>query len=141
MSGIPRFWRGPTPRQCKDIPDLPIVHFVTLLDGSWGTWCWPERVPDDPKSWYHSVAPLFPEDIPQKLMLAKMASLIRRGLIDGCPCGCRGDYAVTDKGRAFVAERLAAGERGCGIEMITRAVIIGTEWRARVHRPLTWNLS
>lgn len=119
-------WAGPTPRQCKDIPDLPIVQFVTLMDGAWGTWCWSDKT-----DMMNSVAPLFPVDIPEKLLLSKMAALIRRGLIDGCPCGCRGDYEATDKGRAFVAERLAAGEAGCSAEMVTRATIVATERRAR----------
>jgi hypothetical protein len=30
--------------------------------------------------------------IPGNLFLAKAARLIHRGLLGGCPCGCRGDY-------------------------------------------------
>lgn len=105
------------------------MQFVTALDGAWGTWCWSDH--PDPTFWLHSVAPLFPAGIPDKLLLAKMAGLIRRGLIDGCPCGCRGDYEATDKGRAFVAERLAAGEPGCGPEMLARALLRASERRAR----------
>lgn len=33
-----------------------------------------------------------------------MASLIRRGLVDGCGCGCRGDFMITDKGRFTLAD-------------------------------------
>lgn len=33
-------------------------------------------------------------DMPWKVVLAKARSLIRRGLIDGCSCGCRGDFEV-----------------------------------------------
>lgn len=29
---------------------------------------------------------------PRKVLAAKLASLVRRGLIDGCACGCRGDW-------------------------------------------------
>lgn len=120
-------WDGPMPRQCKDIPDLPVVQFITLMDGAWGTWCW-----SDKRDMTNSVAPLFPADIPDKLLLAKMGSLIRRGLIDGCPCGCRGDYEATDKGRAFVAERLAAGDQGCSAEMASRAVFEADDRRRRL---------
>ena len=37
-----------------------------------------------------------------KLVLAKARSLIRRGLIDGCTDGCRGDFTATDSGRALL---------------------------------------
>lgn len=33
-------------------------------------------------------------DMPWKVVLAKARSLIRRGLIDGCDCGCRGNFEV-----------------------------------------------
>ncbi len=32
--------------------------------------------------------------MPQKVVLAKARRLINRGLIDGCACGCRGDFRV-----------------------------------------------
>lgn len=35
--------------------------------------------------------------IPQKLILAKARKLIRRGVLSGCYCGCRGDFMLTDK--------------------------------------------
>jgi hypothetical protein len=31
---------------------------------------------------------------PEKVVLAKARSLVRRGLLLGCPCGCRGDFEV-----------------------------------------------
>ena len=39
------------------------------------------------------VAEHFP-DVPEKVLLAKARRLMRRGFLDGCPCGCRGDYEV-----------------------------------------------
>ncbi len=36
------------------------------------------------------VAALVPH-MPWKVVLAKCAQMIRKGRIDGCPCGCRGD--------------------------------------------------
>jgi len=33
--------------------------------------------------------------VDRKLLLAKMSKLIRRGLVDGCACGCRGDFTLT----------------------------------------------
>lgn len=38
--------------------------------------------------------------IARKLLIAKLAHMQRRGLIDGCTCGCRGDFEVTEKGMA-----------------------------------------
>ena len=35
----------------------------------------------------------FPE-VPAKILRAKLHALIRRRLIDGCVCGCRGDYRL-----------------------------------------------
>ena len=34
--------------------------------------------------------------VPAKVTLAKARRLIKRGLIDGCACGCRGDYQIKD---------------------------------------------
>lgn len=103
--------------QAKDFPDRPLLEFLDALDGLWSTWCWSDH--RDPCFWDHSVAPLFPPETPDKLIRAKMAGLIRRGLIDGCPCGCRGDYELTDKGRAFLAS--SSHEPGCPPEHLVRA--------------------
>lgn len=43
-----------------------------------------------------------PNNVPLKLAHAKMNMLIRRGLVDGCSCGCRGDYRITEKGRVAI---------------------------------------
>jgi hypothetical protein len=31
-------------------------------------------------------------DVPEKIVYAKLKRLHKRGLLTGCPCGCRGDY-------------------------------------------------
>lgn len=41
--------------------------------------------------------------VPKRAVLGKMRMLIRRGLVDGCPCGCRGDFEITPKGQAWLA--------------------------------------
>ncbi len=38
----------------------------------------------------------------EKLILAKMKQLIKRGLVDGCACGCRGDFEITPKGEEWL---------------------------------------
>lgn len=46
-----------------------------------------------------------PKETPIKLQLAKMAMLIKRGLVEGCICGCMGDFRLTVNGEEY-AERL-----------------------------------
>lgn len=41
---------------------------------------------------------------PTKVLQAKMSRLIQRGLIDGCDCGCRGDYQLTELGAQYLAD-------------------------------------
>lgn len=36
--------------------------------------------------------------VPNRVVLAKLRILLRRKLIDGCGCGCRGDFRVTAAG-------------------------------------------
>lgn len=76
--------------QCKDIPDLPILRFLSEHGRC-------VRYAGYPKS----VTNAMPDEIPERLALAKMATLIRRGLVDGCVCGCRGDFEITRKGADF----------------------------------------
>lgn len=38
-------------------------------------------------------------DAPTKVLLAKLRRMAKRGLVDGCGCGCRGDWRITDKGQ------------------------------------------
>lgn len=35
-------------------------------------------------------------EFPPKVVMAKLKQLKRRGLIDGCDCGCRGDWHLID---------------------------------------------
>lgn len=41
--------------------------------------------------------------VPRKVILAKMRALMKKGLVSGCGCGCRGDFELTEDG-AFLAE-------------------------------------
>ncbi|MFH2045132.1 MAG: hypothetical protein ABIK92_08285 [Pseudomonadota bacterium] len=50
-----------------------------------------------------TVQDVMPNGIHGKLQVAKMKSLIRRGLVDGCDCGCRGDFEITRKGVEYLA--------------------------------------
>ena len=80
--------------QCKDIPDEPILRFLAQRPGEWHNWLFGDE---------KDVRNAMPREVPEKLVLGKMRVLIRRGLVDGCPCGCRGDFEITDKGIQWLA--------------------------------------
>jgi hypothetical protein len=84
--------------QCKDIPDKPILEFLAnkpykVHGYEWSTWF---------IGWENSINQAMPGVTNEKLIQAKMINLVNRGLVDGCICGCRGDYKITDKGRDFL---------------------------------------
>ena len=81
--------------QCKHIPDGPILEFLAamLKQRRWATWFGDK--------YDNSVTHAMPPWTPEKLVHAKMRQLIHRGLVDGCDCGCRGDYELTLKGQAM----------------------------------------
>lgn len=79
--------------QCKHIADRPVLEFLASLNGRWGA---------SYSDWPTGVGIAMLPGIPHKLIVAKMNMLIRRGLVDGCTCGCRGDYELTPKGKAFI---------------------------------------
>ncbi|EMP5829105.1 hypothetical protein R1R65_001588 [Klebsiella oxytoca] len=59
----------------------------------------------------NSVNTSMPEGTPEKLQYAVMRNLLVKGLVDGCCCGCRGDFVLTAKGAelvSFAAEHKAA---------------------------------
>lgn len=75
--------------QCKDIPERPILEFLAARSQIWCNW-----YPGDENDVGQAMPPLPNE----KLALAKMRQMINKGLVDGCPCGCRGDFVITDAG-------------------------------------------
>ncbi|MGW5519294.1 hypothetical protein [Nocardia africana] len=46
-------------------------------------------------------------EMPSGYVVAKARRLLDRGLITGCGCGCRGDFELTAKGQALLAEAVA----------------------------------
>jgi hypothetical protein len=76
--------------QAKDIPDEGFLDYV-----------WRHNVGELP-DYFGRMEPHWGQlydtaefmDVPWKVVKAKAASLMRRRLMDGCPCGCRGDYNI-----------------------------------------------
>lgn len=46
-------------------------------------------------------------EYPERVLVAKLRSLRRRRLVQGCTCGCRGDFVITEAGKALVADEMA----------------------------------
>jgi hypothetical protein len=93
--------------KCADVPDLPILEFLARRvgkkwedGGGWAFWYDPETAGT------RSICHAMPPNTPQKVRIAKMAGLIRRGLICGCPCGCRGDYEINQKGLDYIQSKV-----------------------------------
>lgn len=88
--------------QCKDIPDevfLAAVRTASRLTGGGWVMLWdlgcvlagnPEHL-DSLRA--HDDHPLG-ECFPWRLTRAKADKLIKRGLLEGCSCGCRGDFYI-----------------------------------------------
>ena len=84
--------------QCKDIEELPILKFLFSYGGI-GCSAWRQL---DKTPFPRSVLFAMPQEIPQKLAAAKMKSLVNKGLVYGCCCGCRGDWELTEKGKELL---------------------------------------
>lgn len=99
--------------KCSDIPTADILNYLATRQGDWTMlWFGHFKGKDDSIS---DVYYAMPENTPHKLALAKMRNLYRRDLVDGCPCSCRGDWEITDKGLEMIkAKRYASMVDGGG---------------------------
>jgi len=94
--------------KCADISNEDVLNFLSLHQGHWSTW--------GRGSGYGiaTVQDAMPPGTPPKLQLAKMRQLHKRGFIGGCPCGCRGDWEITDKGLEFIERPRTVKYNGYG---------------------------
>lgn len=81
--------------QRKDISTAAVLRFLAQHQGRWATW-------GSDGAAMPSVTAAMPPGTPPTLQLAKMRQLYRAGLVGGCPCGCRGDWEITDSGLARI---------------------------------------
>ncbi len=86
--------------KCSDIDDLLVLRFLAKHKGKWANHWDPAEVGDPLMLTVFTVMP----DAPQKVRIAKMRQLKKRGLVDGCACGCRGDWVITLAGLVLVAK-------------------------------------
>lgn len=78
--------------KASDLSDEGILSVLRQRSGVWHT-----HFPPTGGVMPRVYDPSLP-DAPQKVLLAKLRSMCRRGLIRGCGCGCRGDWHVDDHG-------------------------------------------
>ncbi len=104
--------------QRKQIADLPILDFLAQLERGDIVSTYKSNGPGSVNGvmtfrprlggvWIgaaHSVMHAMEGVTSEKLALAKMKSLVSRGLVSGCCCGCQGDFGLTVKGHAHLSE-------------------------------------
>lgn len=77
--------------QVKHVETLPILQFLDNIA--------PRMAISFDRDFENSIFHAVPEEIPRKVMLSKLRNMIEKGIIDGCACGCRGDFELTQKGK------------------------------------------
>ncbi len=82
--------------KCSDIPTVPILEFLNSLG---------EQKAFMFSNHHSSIFNAMPKEVDYNLGLAKMRSLIKKGFVEGCGCGCRGDFCITDKGKEYLGIR------------------------------------
>lgn len=88
--------------QCKDIPDdefLDAVRVAAALRGRTSAMIWDVRhvLSGFPELVSDQYMPAGDDHLPYKLVLAKARKLIFKQKMDGCYCGCRGDFEVNEE--------------------------------------------
>lgn len=99
----------------KDIPILPILQFIE--------WCTDEKIATHFTQTYgkemvicflgfatkhngfaNSVSNAFPKchNTSEQTIHKKMKEIIAKGLVDGCNCGCKGEFTITEAGRCEI---------------------------------------
>ena len=93
--GLPgKFEESQMKMQAKDISDkdfLAAVLAESLLKGAMDEW-----------TMYWDVVNRL--DVNWKVAMAKFRKLEKRKLVDGCACGCRGDWVLTQSGIDLLGE-------------------------------------
>lgn len=89
--------------QCKGIPILPILQLMAKNPDRWHIhWDLGD----------YTLRPAFPPGCSDLLICAKLRQLIRKGLITGyAHPRDRGDFTITAKGLAFIAEQAPPARR------------------------------
>lgn len=88
-------------KHARDIPDELFLEAIRVASKKFAEhMAWPTQCPANrwavggrfgrpPIDTYEEIP-----GVPSKVVLAKAKRLINRKIIDGCPCGCRGDFKI-----------------------------------------------
>ncbi len=84
--------------KASDIPDLTLLAVIDHVNRQKGYWA------------NNGDIQMVMEEagVPDKVILAKCARLKKRKLVDGCACGCRGDWELTQAGANLLASESAS---------------------------------
>jgi hypothetical protein len=95
--------------QAKDVDDRKVLSTIGDLMAA----TYRERPMADRYLWtmVWDIEKHFP-DVPKRVLAAKLEALVKRKLIDGCTCGCRGDFFLLPAGRAFMAAQPNGEDKG-----------------------------
>jgi hypothetical protein len=97
--------RGPNLHHARDISDATFLAAVEAAAMPWGKTMVGDLCVELERRGFRA-APTFSGHrqpaVPGKIVRAKAARLIGRHLLDGCPCGCRGDFELTPTGREYL---------------------------------------
>jgi hypothetical protein len=73
--------------QTKDITDATVLDAIAAVRvKDWTPWRPPWPSLSDVQSYLNDIHP--------KLVLSKLRSMVKRGVILGCGCGCRGNFEI-----------------------------------------------
>lgn len=102
-------------KQAKDVPEDVILRVLNEEPGRWHT---------HRRSMFMASLPEISSELaafPEKVLLAKLRGMLKRGVIDGCGCGCRGDWRVPSPEERRMAALGKAVAEGC---MVVRDVTV-----------------
>lgn len=68
--------------QAKNLPDELLIRIIQQFSDETGV------------GTFLGVIQFELEPVPPKVVLAKLKSMVKRGILTGCTCGCRGDFTV-----------------------------------------------
>ena len=129
--------------QCKDISDDEFLEAVDTARHLRGPNPYTDKIPYSTTIWdIQSVLSGYPEDVgtnswsrdnsgylPFNLIRAKARKLVKKGKLDGCVCGCRGDFSVITEEQQ--AENLLRRENRKKEVALLEWEAISREWRIR----------
>lgn len=78
--------------QTKDLDTNEMLDVIDKLSTS-KEYPWDDYTKDKHPVFIDDIFTCYPK-VPQKLIVSKLRNLIKKGLITGCACGCRGDFEV-----------------------------------------------